>query len=93
MHSTYPCKKSRSYFQNFDSEVENIIRSKSRKENRSLNQTLKEFLSLSVGKSPGQHSNYRDDFAEFCGVWSEQDLEVFNGVVAEFDQVDPNDWQ
>jgi hypothetical protein len=65
-----------------DAVVEKRIRAKARRDGRSLNQTLKELLAVSVGASPSPVADHRPDFAEFCGIWT-ADLEV----------VDKADWK
>ena len=74
-------------------EIEKRIRRRSRKEHKSLNQTLKDLLAASVGRSGQSHSDHLSDFAEFAGVWSESDQEEFDAVTADFERIDAEDWQ
>lgn len=57
----------------------------------SLNQTLKKLLSSSVGLD-GVAMDYRKDYMEFFGVWSEADEAAFNAAVSSCNQIDPEDW-
>lgn len=74
-------------------EIEKRIRRKSRKERKSLNQTLKELLSESVGCASPSRPDHRNDFAEFSGVWSGEDQQEFNTVTADFGRIDEEEWQ
>lgn len=76
-----------------ESRVEKLIRSKAKREGHSLNQTLKALLAESVGVSPSPHADHQAEFAEFLGIWDDQDLQSFQDAVADFDRIDPSDWQ
>ncbi len=71
-----------------DAAIERRIRSKAKKDGRSLNQTLKELLAVSTGVQPLPNSDHRADFAEFHGIWSEQDVREFQAATADFETVD-----
>ena len=74
--------------------TEKRIRVKARKENKSINQTLKELLSGSVGVSASSRSeDYLEVFREFSGIWSEKDLAEFNQATSDLDAVDEKDWE
>lgn len=76
-----------------NSAVERRIRSKAGKEGKSLNQTIKELLAESVGCSKKQLTVIESDFAEFSGLWSEQDDKEFAATTADLRQVDEADWK
>jgi hypothetical protein len=76
-----------------DSNVEKRVRSKARKENKSLNRVLKELLAESVGMSAVTAPDHRADFEEFAGVWSNQDEREFNAVTADLERIDAEDWK
>lgn len=73
--------------------VEKRIRSKAKRDGRSLNQTLKDLLAASVGARPLPASDNRADFTEFQGVWSAQDVREFEAATADFETIDEADWQ
>ncbi len=76
-----------------DAAVEKRIRSKAQRDGRSLNQTLKELLAVSVGARPLPDSDHRVDFAEFHGIWSAQDVREFQAATADFETIEQADWQ
>jgi len=76
-----------------DPEVERLVRSKARKEQKSLNRTLKELLAQSVGNTQAAPVDHGPDFAEFANVWSDEDQREFDAATADFERVDVEDWQ
>ena len=78
-----------------DPVTEKRIRVKARKEKKSINQTLKELLSGSVGVSapPRSEDHSCAEFKEFYGIWSDKDLREFNKAISDFERVDEKDWQ
>jgi hypothetical protein len=69
------------------------IKKKSRTLKMSLNKTIKsilaEHLHLNTGKPA---TDNRREFAEFCGVWSGQDVKDFRASLKWSEKVDPEDW-
>jgi len=59
----------------------------------SLNKTIKKILQEALGIKPAEISSRRSDFEEFCGIWSEDDLQEFNAAVEPLRQVNPEDWK
>lgn len=69
-----------------DAQLYERIKEKARHQGLSLNETIKNLLADSMGfKQPGD-GKHREDFAEFCGVWTEEDLKEFNQTVKHFDR-------
>jgi len=63
-----------------DAAVEKRIRAKARKEGKSLNRTVKELLAERVGVGAPSAADRRAEFAEFAGIWSEDDVPEFEAV-------------
>lgn len=57
----------------------------------SLNQTVIDLLSQSLGIGPGQ--NRDNGLGSLAGTWTEQDFKEFEQAVAIFEAVDPDMWQ
>ena len=74
-------------------EVEKRIRKKAQRENKSLNQVLKELLAESAGGPGSKSRDHRSDFAEFAGIWSEADQREFDAATAEFEKIHEEDWK
>ena len=73
--------------------VEKRIRARARRNGMSLNKTLKEILTASVGAGLSPAADHRAEFAEFCGVWTTQDASDFEAATADFETVDKADWK
>jgi len=76
-----------------DPDVERRVRGKAKKERKSLNQTLKELLAESVGCSGDPRSDRGSEFAEFAGLWTDQDQREFEAATADLSHVDKADWR
>jgi len=76
-----------------DDPLAELIKSKAQSEGLSVNQTIKSILESSLGVKPRQAGSKRDDFEEFCGVWTEADLAEFKENTKELHKVDPGDWR
>lgn len=68
-----------------DATVEKRIRSKARRDGRSINQTLKDLLAASTGVKPLPDAGHHEDFAEFCGIWTEKDAREFRDATVDFE--------
>ncbi len=63
------------------------------KENQtSVNRTVKRLLEEVLGMKPRESARYYDDFAEFCGLWSAQELTEFEDATVDLAAVDQQDW-
>jgi len=41
----------------------------------------------------GKSRNNESDFAEFCGIWSEEDFEEFKQKTAPLEEINEQDWE
>ena len=70
-----------------------MINSRARAEGLSINKTVKKLLEESLGIKPAQTGKHRDDFKEFCGLWSKTDLVEFEAETNDTCKINPEDWQ
>lgn len=70
-----------------------LIREKASQQGLSLNKTIKKLLTESLGLEPSQPKDYRETFADLCGVWTRQEAAAFNQSTKDFAKVDPEDWE
>lgn len=75
-----------------DKQLEDLIKSKAKSERLSINKTIKKLLETSLGIKPQPSRKNLDEFKEFCGVWSREDLEVFEEKTVRLRTVDKEDW-
>ena len=76
-----------------DKQLENLIKSKAKEEGLSINKTIKKLLETSLGVKPQPSRKNLDEFKEFRGVWSSEDLKVFEEKTAGIRSVDKEDWR
>lgn len=75
-----------------DDETEKRLTELAAKEGVSLNRLIKSVLRESLGIE-GKSRNNESDFAEFCGIWSEEDFEEFKQKVAPLEEINEQDWE
>ncbi len=68
-----------------------LIEAKAEEHQLSLNKTIQILLEKALGIQEStilpQH-----DFAEFCGVWKQKDLQEFAMATKDFENIDAGDW-
>ena len=80
-------------FHGIDKYLEKMINARARAEGLSINKTVKKLLEASLGIKPAQTGESRDDFEEFCGLWSKTDLVAFEAETDDTRNINPEDWQ
>jgi len=75
-----------------DDETEKRLTELATKEGISLNSLIKRVLRESLGVEKKSVNN-KSDFTEFCGIWSEEDLQEFQQKVAPLEKINDEDWQ
>jgi hypothetical protein len=78
---------------NIDDSLDTLIRRKSKETGKSLNKTIKSLLRQSLGLSPNNKKNNKDDFLEFFGVWSKSDEKDFIRKTDDLNKIDEEDWK
>jgi len=76
-----------------DSQLAQLIKSKAESEGLSINKTIKKILETALGVKPQPPQKNMDDFKEFCGVWTDDELKAFEENTSEIRVVDSEDWQ
>lgn len=70
-----------------------ILTARAKTEGRSLNQTIKNLLEVALGVKHVPDQPHRQDFEEFCGMWSEEETRQFTAAIADLEAVDTSDWR
>ncbi len=77
-----------------DKETEKAIAARAKSQGRSVNKVVKELLGQSLGTGERQRRpDHRQDFAEFCGVWSKKEADEFFEALGDLEQIDEDDWR
>ncbi len=69
-----------------------LIKSRARSDGLSVNKAVKKILEESLGVRPVPEGAFRNDFKEFCSIWSDTDVAEFNGRTKDLRKIDPEDW-
>ena len=76
-----------------DDPLAELIKSKARSEGLSVNKTVKKLLEEALGVKPSRKGKFRDEFEEFCGMWTESDLKEFEEKTKDLRVVNDEDWR
>jgi len=77
-----------------DSQMYERIKMLAKSQGVSINRIVKNLLEKSLGNKTLQKENdTRSDFMEFCGVWSQEEYEMFSNEIKAFETVDAEDWR
>ena len=77
---------------NLDEITSDLLEAKSKEWGLSLNKTIKRLLKDSLG-IPTSNVSKQEEFVEFFGTWSQEDLDEFEKKTADTRLVDPGDWK
>jgi plasmid stability protein len=73
-------------------EMEKLIRERAKKEDRSVNKVVKDLLGSALGLEE-KVNDYRADFADLFGIWSDEEAASFLDSLDDFEQIDEGDWR
>jgi len=76
-----------------DDPLAELLKSRAQAEGLSLNKTVKKILEESLGVKPRNKGMHRSDFEEFCGMWSQSELEEFEENTNDLRKIQNEDWQ
>ena len=76
-----------------DQPLWSILKSRAESEGISMNKTIKQLLERAVGITPSEVNDKKEQFREFSGVWSKNDLSEFIASTRVFEEVNPEDWR
>jgi hypothetical protein len=74
-----------------DEKIEERLTERARGEHKSKNTLVKELLARALGMASNNKDT--DDYREFVGLWTEENLRWFENRQAENSRVDPDDWR
>lgn len=75
---------------NMDAELDRRLSDEAKRRKTSKNRLVKELLADSLGLPLS--GRYSDDYREFCGLWTAEDLLEFNTAQADNRRIDEEDW-
>jgi hypothetical protein len=75
-----------------EDKIYEMIRKRAKSEGRSVNKVVKELIARALGLE-GNRTDNTEDFANLCGVWTEEEAREFREVIGVMARVDPEEWQ
>jgi len=76
-----------------DDQLANQIKHRAQELSISMNELTKRLLAEGLGIKVPDAPPHRDDFAAFCGAWTEDEMKAFETRVADMGKVNPEDWK
>lgn len=76
---------------NIPDEVAVILKSMADASDTSMNTTIVRVLSDKV--LPRRRHRVKNDFAKYCGGWSQKEFDDFETAVADCEKINPEDWK
>lgn len=73
-----------------DAELDRRLSEEARRRKRSKNALVKDLLARSLGL-PSDASD-REEYAEFCGLWSDEERRAFEAAGADNERIDEAAW-
>jgi hypothetical protein len=80
---------------NIEDSLYALLKQKARKEGKSLNRTIQELLTESVGlKRKAEKSGRKKDiYTELCGAMNREELKIMKEAEKEFEVIEEKDWK
>jgi hypothetical protein len=77
-----------------DGETERAIKERAKAGGKSVNKVVKELIADSLGLGGrGKGPDNREEFADLCGVWTNEEADAFLNGIGDLETVDPKDWR
>lgn len=74
-----------------DMELDRRLSDEAKRRKTSKNHLVKQLLAVSLGLPVS--GRYSDDYREFCGLWTAENLEEFNVYQTDNRRIDEEDWK
>jgi hypothetical protein len=80
---------------NLEDTLYTLLKQKAHKEGKSLNLTIQELLTESVGlkRKAGKRGKKNDVYTEICGAMSREELKKMEKAEEEFEVIEERDWK
>lgn len=78
---------------NIDKDINEKLNELARKKEMSLNKTIKFLLRKALNLEKNFNEERKKNLSEFCGIWSQKDLESFRNATEDFEKVVEEEWK
>ncbi len=75
-----------------DDQMDKLIRRRAVTQGNSLNKTIKELLSSSLGINGASQKAKEEHFKKFFGIWSKKEADEIEKSLEVFERIDEEDW-
>jgi hypothetical protein len=76
-----------------DGPVFELLKERAHNDGVSLNKTIKKLLDQALGIKSVRDEPHRGEFKALCGKWGREEKALFDKAVADFEKIDPAEWQ
>jgi hypothetical protein len=76
---------------NMDNKLDRSLSDEAKRRKTSKNRLVKELLARALGLPAS--GTYSDDYREFCGLWTAEELAEFKASQADNSRIDEEDWR
>ncbi len=76
-----------------DDQLARELKNRAKSESVSVNALVKQLLAESLGIKVAKEAPHKNDFAQFPGVWSDEDARESENNISEMNSVNSEDWQ
>lgn len=76
-----------------DDQLAGRIKKQAKKEAVSMNELAKRLLAEALGVRSPVKGKHREDFADFCGLWTDDDKKAFEAGISDMENISPEDWR
>jgi len=76
-----------------DEQLAAQIKRRAQEQSISMNELVKQLLAEGLGIKVPSVPPHREDFASFCGTWTESEAREFSIRMEDTNRVDPEDWK
>jgi len=70
-----------------------LLKERAKEQDASVNTTVKGIIEQALGVRRARQQPHRNDFKEFCGMWSQQEYDEFREATADDRRVEPKEWR
>ena len=75
-----------------DDQLAKLIKDRARADGLSINKTVKLLLEQALGIKLKAAETNKEQFKEFCGIWTKDDLEEFEAATEDMNKIDEDEW-
>ena len=76
-----------------DEALSRVLQERARREGISINKLVKKLLCSALGLEKEPEPDYREEFLDLFGTWSDREAADFHKRIEELERIEPQDWE